>query len=150
VIAAALYVQGVVWNAATTRGADDRGLFFVECSYLRFPVFTRAALLSLAATALGIGSHMMLRAQPPAVTPSSPTPASGGPGPKPDAAGEAVAVPGAELQWSARGYGAQRQGPFSEVPRQPVEGYGGRAWNPPQSSRPPQREAQPAFEVMMA
>lgn len=129
VISVALYVQGVVWNAATTRAPESRGMFFVHCKYMESSVFTRAALLSLAATGLGVFSYILLRAQaPPAATPSSTAPAappaSGPHGPKPDAppAGEAVAIP--------------------------MERYG-QAWSP-QSSRQPQRQAQPAYEVMMA
>ncbi|GJN14505.1 hypothetical protein PR202_gb01344 [Eleusine coracana subsp. coracana] len=106
-------------------------MFFVRCRYLLGAVFTRAALLSLAATALGVFSYILLRAQAqmPTAAPSSTSapaapPAAGPSCPKPDfpPTGEAVVVP--------------------------VEGYG-QAWNP-QSSRPQQRQAQPAYEVMMA
>ncbi|KAK3138678.1 hypothetical protein QOZ80_5AG0372010 [Eleusine coracana subsp. coracana] len=119
VIAVALYVQGVVWSAATTRSPEASTMLFMRCRFLIGDVFTRAALMSLAATALGAISYTLLRAQAPAAPP-----AAGPSRQKPDfpPTGEAVVVP--------------------------MEGYA-QAWNP-QSSRPPQRQAQPAYEVMIA
>ncbi|CAL4908388.1 unnamed protein product [Urochloa decumbens] len=73
VAAAVSYAQGVSWNAATTRPAfvDGFGLL-IKCEYLRGAVFTRAALLGLAAAVLGICAYAILRERP------------AGDGPKPD------------------------------------------------------------------
>ncbi|KAK3135478.1 hypothetical protein QOZ80_5BG0419420 [Eleusine coracana subsp. coracana] len=79
VIAVVLYVQGVVWSAATTRSPEVIStMLFMRCRYLVGDVFTSAASLSLAATALGLFSYVLLRAQaqmPTAAPSSTPMPA---------------------------------------------------------------------------
>ncbi|TVU19567.1 hypothetical protein EJB05_35723, partial [Eragrostis curvula] len=144
-LAGGFYLNGAVWNAPVTRDIDT------WCRLLRAGYFRLPALLSLAATVIAILSYIMLRARAPESRPSTaPVPAAGTSHPKPDVpqeppVGEAVEVP--QTQWSAHGHD-QRQEQFPEVPRHPVGGYG-RASNP-QRTHPPQRQAQPAFEVMMA
>ncbi|KAF8779402.1 hypothetical protein HU200_002670 [Digitaria exilis] len=81
VLAVAGYVQGVVWNAATTRDAVTVG-WLIECHYLKGAVFRRAALLGLAAAVLGICSYAMLRAPAASgaehIKPDGQQPAAGG------------------------------------------------------------------------
>ncbi|KAL6620304.1 hypothetical protein ACP70R_035443 [Stipagrostis hirtigluma subsp. patula] len=145
-VAVAFYMQGMRWNAATTRGSNESGWSHSttrgsielglshHCQYLKHDVFRRAALMGLAATALGIIAYILLNVRLPAATPSTaPEPAAGATDTRPDVppAAEAVAVP--ELV-------------FPEVPRHPVRAYG-QASTP---HRPPQRQPQAAVEVMMA
>ncbi|KAL6610281.1 hypothetical protein ACP70R_040250 [Stipagrostis hirtigluma subsp. patula] len=128
-VAGAFYLEGAVWNAPFTRP-------FAWCKILKDGAFRRAALIGLAATALGIIGYVMLRGRAPAATPSTaPEPAAGATDTRPDVppAAEAVAVP---------------EPVFPQVPRHPVRAYG-QASNP-HSHRSPQRQPEAAVEVMMA
>ncbi|KAF0925613.1 hypothetical protein E2562_017197 [Oryza meyeriana var. granulata] len=58
VIAWALFVEGAAWNANVARDTAP------VCYVLKDGVFAGAAVLALAATALGIASYVMLRRQP--------------------------------------------------------------------------------------
>lgn len=139
-LAGAFYVEGAVWNFPVTRWNDT------WCRVLNDGVFRRAALLSLAATALSIASYVMLRARAPA-----PAAAAGPSEPKPGVppSGEAVAIPQAQWSSSSQGRG-QGQEPLPEVPRHPVGGgYGGAPYRQLAAS-PSRRQAQPAVEMMMA
>lgn len=63
-VAMADYVQGVRWNAATTRDAVDMGLYEVGCHYFKGKGFLIAAVLTLVAGVLGIRSFIMIQLRP--------------------------------------------------------------------------------------
>ncbi|CAL4908378.1 unnamed protein product [Urochloa decumbens] len=69
VIAWALLIVGASWNANVVREAAP------FCPYLKDGIFAGAGVLALAATALGLASFVMMRAQPPA---PAPAPSAGG------------------------------------------------------------------------
>ncbi|CAL4900943.1 unnamed protein product [Urochloa decumbens] len=60
VIAWALLIQGAAWNANVARATAP------SCFYLKDGIFAGGAVLTLAATALGLASFVLLRRQPPA------------------------------------------------------------------------------------
>ncbi|KAL6610271.1 hypothetical protein ACP70R_040240 [Stipagrostis hirtigluma subsp. patula] len=124
VIAGAFYLQGAAWNAPVTRETSDYG-----CYYLKGGVFTRAAVLTLAATVLGIKSYILLtRAPAPAPAPvAAPTTAAAGVEPKPE--GQYPAAVGLP-QWPAQGYA---QASYTH----PAQGYV-QAPNPHFAPAPPQ------------
>ncbi|XP_066354247.1 uncharacterized protein [Miscanthus floridulus] len=70
-VAAADYVKGVRWNAATTRDAVAMGLYEYGCHYLKGAVFATAAVLTLVAAALGISSFTMILTPAPASAPAA-------------------------------------------------------------------------------
>jgi hypothetical protein len=59
VIAVVLFVEGAAWNANVARDTAP------VCYFLKDGVFAAAAVLALAATALGVASYVMLRRQLP-------------------------------------------------------------------------------------
>ncbi|KAL6620301.1 hypothetical protein ACP70R_035440 [Stipagrostis hirtigluma subsp. patula] len=124
VIAGAFYLQGAAWNAPVTRETADYG-----CYYLKGGVFTRAAVLTLAATVLGIKSYILLT-RTPAPTAAPTTTAAGGVEPKPE--GQYPAAVGMP-QWPAQGYA---QAPYP----QPAQGYV-QAPNPHFAPAPPKGQA---------
>ncbi|TVU19513.1 hypothetical protein EJB05_35664 [Eragrostis curvula] len=109
--AASFFLQGAAWNAPATRDAAN------GCYFLKSGVFTRAAVLSLVAAALGIVSYLMLTRPAPATMMA----AGGGPkpgGPYPPAS---VGMP----QWPAQGQGQQGYGQAAQpYPAPAQQGYG--------------------------
>ncbi|CAL4908386.1 unnamed protein product [Urochloa decumbens] len=73
VIAWALLIEGAAWNANVVR---EEAPF---CPYLKDGIFAGAGVLTLAATALGIASYVMMRAPPPETAAILPVPAKGEP-----------------------------------------------------------------------
>lgn len=115
-LAVGFYLNGAVWNAPIS-GRDETWCRLVTDGYFRRP-----ALLSLAATALGILSYIMLRAQAPSASPAARGSEPGPDVPQRPPSGEAVAVPQQHQQVYAHGYD-QKQETFPDAPRYPVGGY---------------------------
>lgn len=140
VIAFALFVDGAAWNANVVRVTGP------VCYFLKDGIFAGAAVLTLAATALGITSFIMLRSQPDATAAGAPKPgeqqppagiAMGQPQfpPPPQGHGQAPNYP----QYSPpQGYG---QAPNAQFPPPPAQGYVSHAPDQ-QFPPPPQGHAQ--------
>ncbi len=104
-----LFVVGAAWNANVARDTAP------VCYFLKDGVFAAAAVLALAATALGIASYVTLRGQR---NEAVRTPKPGEQQPTP-AAGIAMGHPAAQLS-----------PPVSAPPAPPQQGGDGRALNP--------------------
>ncbi|CAL4893737.1 unnamed protein product [Urochloa decumbens] len=114
VIAWALLIQGAAWNANVARATAP------SCFYLKDGIFAGGAVLTLAATALGLASFIMLRRQPAANAPATAVHATTGQPQFPPAAAQnkpgeqqppphAVVAMGQPQYWPAAAAQAQHQ-----------------------------------------
>uniref|UniRef100_A0ACD5TFF7 Uncharacterized protein n=1 Tax=Avena sativa TaxID=4498 RepID=A0ACD5TFF7_AVESA len=141
VIAFGLLVQGAALNATGAREASALGL----CYVIKDGIFAGAAVLTLAATALGLTSYILLRRQPGAAAAAPKT--GGGEQLPAGAAGIAMGQPQFPQQSPPQGYGQAPppnypqyspppQGPYGQAPNgqlqfppPPAQGYGAHAPN---------------------
>ncbi|CAM0955360.1 unnamed protein product [Alopecurus aequalis] len=133
VIAFSLLVDGVASNAVGERETTTLGL----CYVLKDGIFAGAAVLTLAATALGLTSYVLLRKQPDAAAPKA--------GGEQLPAGIAMGQPqfpqqspppqGNYPQYSPPPQSTYGQSPNAQFPSPPAQGYG--AYAPNQQFPPP-------------
>jgi len=146
-IAFGLFVQGASSNRSGERDSTMLGL----CYVLKDGIFAGAAVLTLAATALGLTSYVLLRRLPAAAPvagaavvamgqpefPQQTPPPNYGRFPPPPAQGSVAPEPNQQVPPPAQGYGTHAPNQNLQVPP-PDPGYGAHA---PNQHRPPPAQA---------